>query len=241
MRSAVAPILLGSILALGSLGCQDKEEMKYKPVPASTAPKPQLPEVPSVPTNFKQGEAFTVFGAIHHLHSRIHNKDVSGKEITVVGTIVAENISSADACAWHKTGKKDPDDCKTEVPTFAIADDAADATKPRLRVMGWASNFANVYEAYTAYHGKKDAPKELYQDAQGGKPIPFPLPAIGARVKVTGTYDYAFRNSTGVESDPANGILTYSKLEVLEPAAAEVEAPKPAKPAKPAKPEPKKK
>ena len=205
--------------------------MKYKPAAASTAAKPQLPDVPTIPTNFKQGDAFTVYGAIHHLNSRIHNKDVTGKEITIVGTIVMENISTADACGWHKTGKKDPDDCKTEVPTFAIADDASAATdskKPRLRVMGWASNFANVFEAFTAYHGKKEAPKELYQDALGGKPIPFPLPAVGARVKVTGTYDYAFRNSTGVESDPANGILTYSKLEVLEPAPAEVEAPKPA-------------
>jgi hypothetical protein len=46
-------------------------------------------------------------------------------------------------------------------------------------------------------------------------------------VKVTGTYDYTFSTSTDVQSD-VNGIITYSKLEVLEPAPAEVEAPKPA-------------
>ena len=78
--------------------------MAYKPTPASTAPKPQLPEVPTIPTNFKAGDAYTVYGITHHLNSRIHAKDVTGKEITVVGTIVAENISSADACGWHKTG-----------------------------------------------------------------------------------------------------------------------------------------
>ena len=223
----VSALALGSLLAFASLGCQSKEEMAYKPTPASTAPKPQLPEVPTIPTNFKAGDAYTVYGITHHLNSRIHAKDVTGKEITVVGTIVAENISSADACGWHKTGKKDPDDCKTEVPTFVIADDATDAKKPRVKVMGWASNFANVFEAFNAYKGKKEAPKELVNDELNGKPIPFPLPAVGARVKVTGTYDYTFSTSTDVQSD-VNGILTYSKLEVLEPAPTEVEAPKPA-------------
>jgi hypothetical protein len=226
MRSASA-LVLGSLLALASIGCQSKEEMAYKPTAASTASKPQLPEVPTIPTNFKAGDAYTVYGVTHHLNSRIHNKDVTGKEITVVGTIVAENVSTADACGWHKTGKKDPDDCKTEVPTFVIADDATDVKKPRIKVMGWASNFANVFEAFNAYKGKKEAPKELVMDELSGKPIPFPLPAVGARVKVTGTYDYTFSTSTDVQSD-VNGILTYSKLEVLEAAPAEVEAPKPA-------------
>lgn len=226
MRHASA-LVLGSLLALASVGCQSKEEMAYKPAPASTAPKPQLPEVPAVPTNFKQGDAYTVYGLIHHLNSRIHAKDVTGKEVTVVGTIVAENISTSDTCAWHKVGKKDPDDCKTEVPTFVIADDATDAKKPRIKVMGWASNFANVFEAFNAYKGKKEAPKEPVMDELNGKAIPFPLPAVGARVKVTGTYDYTFSTSSDVQSD-VNGIVTYTKLEVLEPAAAEVEAPKPA-------------
>ena len=225
MRSVVAPIFVGFLLAVGSSGCQSKDEMKYKPSPVSTAAKPVLPAVPTIATNFKEGEAFTVYGATHHLKSRIHSKDVTSKEITIVGTIVSENISSADTCAWHKTGKADPEDCKTDIPTFAIADDAAadpGGTKPRIRVIGWASNFANVFEAFNAYRGKKEAPKEPVADELNGKQIPFPLPAVGARVKVTGTYDFG---SSGKVSDPVNGVMTYAKLELLTPAPAEVEAP----------------
>ena len=234
MRPVSALLAVGSVLALASVGCQSKEELAYKPVAASSSAKPQLPDVPTIPTNFKQGDAYTVYGLTHHLNSRIHNKDVTSKEVTVVGTIVGENISTADACAWHKTGKQDPEDCKTEVPTFVLSDDRTDVKKPRIRVMGWASNFANVFDAFNAYKGKKEPPKEPVADELSGKPIPFPLPAVGARVKVTGTFGYTFSTSSDVQSD-VNGILTYSKLEVLEPAPAETEAPKPAAPQKKSK------
>ena len=43
--------------------------------------------------------------------------------------------------------------------------------------------------------------------------------AIGAKVRVTGHYGYTFtKSSTGLVSDPQNGVMTYDKVDVLEPA-----------------------
>ena len=55
----------------------------------------------------------------------------------------------------HPTGKKDPDDCKDiPIPSFTLADTKdADAKAQKIRVLGWASNFANVYEADKKYAG----------------------------------------------------------------------------------------
>ena len=49
--------------------------------------------------------------------------------------------------------------------------------------------------------------------------VPFPLPAVGAKVKVTGKYGYTFtKSSTGLVSDPNNGVITFSKSEEIEAA-----------------------
>ena len=40
-----------------------------------------------------------------------------------------------------------------------------------------------------------------------------------AKVKVTGKYGYSFaKSSTGLVADPVNGVMTYEKMEYLEPA-----------------------
>src|SRR5690606_38700431 len=53
--------------------------------------------------------------------------------------------------------------------------------------------------------------------------VPYPLPAVGAKVKVTGKYGLVFsKASTGLVTDPVNGVLTHEKREVVEPAPEEV-------------------
>ena len=43
-------------------------------------------------------------------------------------------------------------------------------------------------------------------------------PAVGAKVKVTGKYGFSFsKSSTGLISDPVNGVITYEKIDVVEP------------------------
>ena len=180
--------VLGAVSVL--FGCGSSEE-PYKATPAWSGRKANLPAPPSLPSQpIKAGDAYTVYGTVHHMRSRIHGAEVTGKEIAIVGYIIESNISTAPPCAVHKTGKKDPEDClNIPIPSFTIADtkDAkpTDAKTPRIRVMGWAANFANVFEAMEKYKNLKEAPKELYKDELWAVDVPYPLPAVGAKVKVT--------------------------------------------------------
>jgi hypothetical protein len=215
---------LGLAIAVGalSMGCGKSEE-HYQPAPAWTGRKPSLPTPPPLdPTPTKVGDAYTVAGASHHLRSRVHEKEVTLKPIIIQGYIVAENITDAPACAIHKVGKKDPDDCTTEIPSFYIADDkGAGPEKPRIRVLGWARDFAVVHDAMEKYRNVKEVkdPKDLFKDDLWDVAVPFPLPAVGAKVKVTGKYGFtSTKSSTGIVSDPVNGVMTSDKVETLEAA-----------------------
>lgn len=217
--SLLAPLLLASLsVSALSVGCGNADE-PYKAAPAWSGKKASIPAVPQLPTNpIKSGDAYTIYGARHHLQSRIHDKEVTAKEITLVGYIVEENVSDAPVCAIHKTGKADPEGCVAEIPSFWIAD-AKGETKVKVRVLGWAKNYASVFEAMEKYKNLKEPPKELFKDEVWSVDVPYPLPAVGAKVKVTGKYGYTFsKASTGIVSDPSNGVLTYGKIEVLEPA-----------------------
>lgn len=218
MRTLSAVVVAG--LTVLSLGCKQPYDEPYQATPAPSGRKPNLPGVPALPTlPLKAGESWTVYGATHHINSDIHRAEVAGKKLTIEGYIVESNIPSAPACALHEVGKKDPDDCKAEVPRFAIADKKGDTSGRKIGVLGWARNFAVVFEAEKAYHDKKEPPKELVKDDVWGVDVPFPLPAVGAKVRITGTYDFNFtKSTTGMVSDPDNGILTFEKIEVLEPA-----------------------
>jgi hypothetical protein len=214
-----------ALLVLAVVGCSGNDD-PYKPTPAWSGKKANVPAVPAIPSNpIKQGDAFTVFGAIHHLNSSLHSAEVTAKEITIVGYIVDMNTSRAPTCAIHKTGKADPEDCKwsdgkpIQIPTIWIADNKGDA-KPRIRVLGWASNFANIFDAIEKYKNLKEPPaeKDQYKDELWAKAFPFPTPNVGAKVKVTGKYGVNFQGaSAGIESDVESGILNYTKIEYLEP------------------------
>lgn len=161
----------------------------------------------------RQGDAYTVHGAIHALNARQHDTHLD-QPITIVGVIVDTNLPRVDKCAIHKTGRADPPNCVTEIPAFTIADDARSSEK--IRALGWASNFAHVYEAFLQYRGKTTKPATLLQDDIWGVDIPFPLPAVGATVRVTGRYGTMFtRASTGVLVDSDFGIITVDKVETV--------------------------
>jgi hypothetical protein len=210
--------------AFCAAGCTNNANDPYTPTPAYSGKKVNLPSPPSLPTTpIKTGEAFTVYGAAHHFRSIVHNKEVTSKEVTIVGYIVDSNIPKAPACAVHPTGKKDPDNCTDiPLPMFAIADVKGDAKgddkRAAIKVVGWARNFAVIYDAMKEYSKVRagDKPKELVKD--GATDVPFPLPAVGAKVKITGMYNYSATVSSGMVADPINGVLTYKSLEVLEPA-----------------------
>lgn len=212
-----------ALVAVASAACGNNDE-PYKAAPEWSGRKPSLPAPPALDNKpLKSGDAYTVYGATHTLRSRIHEKDVNGKEITIEGYIVASNIEEAPACAIHPVGKADPEGCKSEVPSFYIADSKTDdPNAPRIRVLGWAKNFATVFDAMKEYKNVKgDKPDHPVKDDMLSVDVPYPLPAVGAKVKITGTYGFTFTKlTTGMVTDPKNGVMTYGSMQVLEPAPA---------------------
>ncbi|HEY2515302.1 MAG TPA: hypothetical protein VGI39_30755 [Polyangiaceae bacterium] len=226
--SSVVCALLVSSSLLSLTGCNTNEE-PYKPMPAFSGRKPSLPPVPTLASNPKKASdgSYTIFGAIHDLKSRIHSSEITGKDaITITGYIVQTNYDTAPKCLQHPTGKKDPDNCPppgmtNEIPSFWIADQKGDTKGQKIRVLGWAKNWATIFDAmkkYSTLKEVKDPAKDLVKDDVWSVDVPFPLPAVDAQVKVTGKYGYTFtKSSTGLVSDPANGVMTYQKIEYTTP------------------------
>jgi hypothetical protein len=218
-RHALRTLGMASVFAAVA-GCGG-DDNPYKPQPAWSGKHASLPAPPTPPsTPLKQGDAYTVYGAVHQLRSLIHGKDVTGQPISVVGYIVDSNIPRAPECAIHKTGKKDPDNCTPEVPSFWVADDKGNTKGPKIRVVGWARNFAVIYDAMVAYKKLKpgDQPKEPVMDDMLNVAVPFPLPAVGAKVKVSGAYNVAKTVVSDMVSEPMGGVMVLTKVDVLEPA-----------------------
>ena len=213
---AIIPVALVA-LAPGCGG--DKAE--YKARPAFSGKAANLPAVPTLSKKPKKvGDAYTVSGAIHDLRSRIHGpKIVAQEQVTIVGYIVKTNLAEAPPCAVHKTGKADGKECEKNpppIPAFWIADDKSSPPNEAIAVMGFASNFAKLFDAIEKYK-KKDV-KEPAKDDTWGAVIPNPIPNKDAKVKVTGKYSTSFTlASQGVEANPLTGIMTYKTLEYLEP------------------------
>jgi hypothetical protein len=226
-----ARVALAAALAVPAVaGCGGESDNPYKPQPAWSGKAASIPAPPSLPsTPIKNGDAYTVYGAVHQLRSALHAKDVTAGPISIVGYIVDSNIPRAPDCAVHKTGKKDPDNCNPEVPSFWIADDKGSDKGLKVRVVGWARNFAVIFDAMKEYAKVKpgDQPKEPVTDDMLNVTVPFPLPAVGAKVKLTGAYNFSKVVVSDMVGEPVGGVMALQKMDVLEP------APEPAKFAKP--------
>lgn len=211
------------VLAIGATlpGCNNSTDVPYEPkgAPAEHAALPPVPSLNKKP--IKDGDAYTVWGAAYSLRSRVHQKDVDGKDLKISGYIIKTNLSEAPPCAVHETGKEDPEDCKAPVPTFWLADSKDANEKDAIKVLGWASNFAQIYDAIGEYKKRERVTQvkesEPLTDNFWGVKIPEPLPNVGAKVKVSGIYSTTFTKATrGTEADPIMGILTYSDIEYVE-------------------------
>lgn len=213
---AMAAAISACALLTAVPGCGSKEE-PYIPQPAYSGKRVKMPDVPTLPAKaVKAGDAYTVRGAIHHLRSLVHDTEVKNKDITILGWIVKTNFPDTPPCAVHKTGKGDPDGCKPPIPAFWIADEKGESKKNMIKVMGFASNFAQLYDAIDKYQDAKET-DELVQDEFLAIPLPRPVPNVDAKVKITGNYGFAYTRATsGIETDPRNGIITYQKLEYVE-------------------------
>ena len=195
----------------------------YVPSPAPSA-SVALPEMPRLsPTPMRVGEDFTVWGASYSLRSRFEHGAIAGSAISVAGYIVKTNLADAPRCAVHATGIADAPSCSAPIPTFWIGDEKTSTVADSIKVMGWASNYAQLYDAVVAYAKRDDA---RVTDGFWGMEIPNPLPATGAKIRVRGTYGATFtKATTGIESDPVMGVITYEAITILEPAPARATLP----------------
>jgi hypothetical protein len=193
-------------------------QSEYQPQQPPAGPAVSLPAVPTLPERAIRSDGdYTVWGASFSLRSEAHRNEVTDKELSVVGYITRTNLPEAPRCAVHRSGKADPEHCRAEIPTFWLGDGKDTPNDDAIRVMGWASNYAQLYEAMLAYDRPGDP--EPYLDDFWGVALPNPLPAAGARVRVTGRYGKAFTMaSSGAVEDPVMGILTAIRIDVLEPA-----------------------
>jgi hypothetical protein len=156
-----------------------------------------------------EGDAFTVWGASSYLRSRNHSSEVTAQPIAITGYIVKTNLMEAPRCALHRGGIADPLDCYPPLPAFWICDEPNATLSECIKVMGFASNYAEVLEAMRVADSKRAA--EPYRDTFSGQLIPNPLPVAGAKWTVHGSYGVSFdMAATGPEFDPIMGILGYA-------------------------------
>ena len=221
----------GSLLALMACACAStppappvKAPIADVPVaaaepcpPAAPAPGevPRLPSVKLERQTLGDGIAFTVWGLGFHLRSRQLRDQVTGRPISVTGYVVASNLASAPKCVVHAGGIADPEDCSAPVPAFWLGDTPNAPLDETVKVMGFASNYAQIYDAIHEF----DRGGGPFVDTYWGQEIPNPLPAVGAKVTLSGNYGTTFSGaSSGSESDDTMGIFTYRSMETLEPA-----------------------
>lgn len=220
-RSKVLTVLVALGLSAQAIACGN-DEGAYVPKPAPSI-KANLPPVPAIPQKpIKEGDAYTVWGASYHLRSRVNAPTIAGKDITLVGYIVKTNLPDAPECAVHETGKADPPDCHAPIPAFWVGESKDSPLEDSIKVMGWASNFAQLYDAIKEYQKRakrppKDGEAEPIMDEFWGSKIPDPIPVKGAKVSLKGNYSTTFTKATsGTEADPIMGILTLEELTYVE-------------------------
>jgi tetratricopeptide (TPR) repeat protein len=192
-------------------------------VPPAAPPPARVPLSPGMPTPKlvlqpqRVGDAYTVWGAGYALRSRQHRDDVTGKPIAITGYVVKTNLGQAPRCAVHRGGIADAENCRAEIPAFWLGDRPDALEADCIKVMGFASNYAQLYDAIRQADSAK--PDEPYFDTFWGVRIPNPLPARGAKLTMRGNYGLTFaKASSGAESDPIMGIMDSYELDILEDA-----------------------
>ncbi len=240
MTSRVVPKNLFAALVLMvaptlSSGCSSEvKAYEKKPGPSGKSAIEAPPTLPNKPK--KADDAYTVFGLVHDLHSKVHMSEVKGKKVTVVGYIVKTNMVAckdqanavledcAPECAIITKNEDQPDTCRSPVPAFFIAD-SPDEKAVMIPVKGWASNFPGIAKGIEAYDKEldPDKQKEIAFTDQGNRTLPNPLPAVGAKVKITGKFGPSYRGHPQPEAEPKYGIIGPPPdgplaIEILQPA-----------------------
>lgn len=215
-QPVAAPSSLSGPTWPGPASCEP-DVARYEPRPGNdvTVNLPAVPERVLQP--IRAGNAYTVWGASYFLRSARHRAEISRERVRIEGYIVKTNLADAPRCAIHSAALGTKSGCPQQVPSFWIADNPGASADSSIKVMGWASSFAEVYDAIRAFDSRKN--DEPYVDGLWEVNLPNPLPAVGAKVSVTGTFGTTFyKDSSGAEADLRMGLLTYSSMHVVEAA-----------------------
>ena len=209
-----------SSIMIQMLGLDAPVPRAKAPAGSPPAPVPLLPGMPTPKLEMRPqraGDAYTVWGAAYALRSRQHRQEVTDKPIAITGYVVKTNLCQAPRCAVHRAGIADPEHCRADIPAFWLGDRPTAAEADCIKVMGFASTYAQLFEAIKKADSSQ--PDEPYPDTFWGQTVPNPLPAAGARLTVRGNYGLTFaKASSGAESDPIMGILDFAERDVLEEA-----------------------
>jgi hypothetical protein len=213
-ESPIAPVVIVPPPTASSAPCEPRAAEAYRPLPAASVSAAFVPDLTASLTRPERvGEDFTVWGLKKALRLPGGAGRLAGRDVAVVGLVVATNFAEAPACALHAVGHGDPPGCNSPIPAFFLADEAGE-THYRLKVMGFAANWATMFSA--AAHDKAHRPGD-FRDPRWDRPVPLPLPAPGARLRVVGRMGTAFElDSSGTEVYPA-GVLTFRESRQLAP------------------------
>lgn len=152
----------------------------------------------------------TVWGAGFQLRSETHRTSVGQGDIVLRGIIAKTTLPDAPKCSVHATGIADPYDCRAEVPAFWLCDRQGDPIDRCIKVMGWASNNAQIFDALRKYDNDASA---TVVDNFWGVALPNPLPTVGADVQVYGIHSRTFTmSSAGAEENEFMGVLTAHEI-----------------------------
>lgn len=159
---------------------------------------------------------FTVQEASCLLHDESIRPGFFEKPISITGYVIATNLPDAPKCAVHGPKEFDPEDCYPPVPLFWLGNTRNATREGSIQVVGWASGFAQVVGAIDQY--STAGASSTYVDVYWGKPIPNPIPAVGAWVTVVGIYGVTTNfPMRGVDTNAGMGILTYSNMTTAQP------------------------
>lgn len=188
-----------------------------KPATAAVVTLPPGMPVPRVEMQpLLAGDAYTVWGAGYLFRMGKLPGAARKEPVAITGYIVKTNLAEAPRCVVHRSGIADPENCSAEIPAFWLGDRPDAAVSDCIKVMGFASNYAQLFEAIRQADSRQ--PEVAYVDEYWGQVIPNPLPAAGAKVTVRGHYGPSFaKSSSGGEMDLTMGILDYVDREVLVP------------------------
>jgi len=129
----------------------------------------------------KVGDAYSIYGAVHHLHSRIHSTEVTAKDISITGYIVDSNIRPRRSAPSTRPARRTPTTASTSpsLPS-GLADTKGDPRRSRTSASSAGEEFRHGVERDGEVQGQ-GVPERAGQGRHLGCRRAVSAPAVGAK------------------------------------------------------------